>query len=38
VTVIVVELIKYAPYLAETKEVEPPDKLRVPEYVGKKPD
>jgi hypothetical protein len=36
--VIVVELIKYAPYLAEANEVEPPDKLLVPEYVGKEPD
>lgn len=37
VVVIVVEFDKYAPYFDDTKEVEPPERLRVPEYVGKDP-
>jgi hypothetical protein len=37
VTVIVVLSTKYAPYFAAAIEVVPPDKVLVPEYVGKDP-
>ena len=33
----VVEFVKYAPYSAEYNDVDPPDKLLVPLYVGQEP-
>jgi hypothetical protein len=35
--VIVVEFVKYAPYSAEYNDVDPPDKLLDPLYVGHEP-